>query len=94
MRVNFYLLSIIIVFLYHADIIQHMTTPQVLDSDNIITVSKNGMVPAAEKFYFMYTEGFALHVNTLKYHNMGLLGVTPYGFNGYWRLSDIMRRPY
>ena len=82
------------VFLYHKNIIQHMTISQVTDSNNIITVSKNGIVPAVEKFYFMHSENFALRVNTQKYRNMGLLKAIPYDFNRYWWLLDIMGRSY
>lgn len=71
-----------------------MAVSRVVASNNMITVSKNSMVPAVEKFHLMYTEGFALHVNTQKDHNMGLLRATPHDFNGYWWLLDIMRRPY
>lgn len=71
-----------------------MTVSQVVDSNNMITVSKNSIVPAVEKFHPIHSESFAVHVNTQKYHNMGLLRATPYDFNGYWRLLDIMRRPY
>ncbi len=71
------------VFLYHANIIQHITKPQVVDSNNMITVSKNSMVSAVEKFHLIHPEDFALHVNTQKYHNMGLLRAIPYDFNGY-----------
>ncbi len=46
------------VFLYHKNIIQHMTIPQVADGNNIITVSKNGIVPAVEKFYLVHSENF------------------------------------
>lgn len=94
MRVNFCLMSIIMVFLYHTNIIQHMTIPQVVDSNNMITVSKNSIVPDVEKFYPIHSESFALHVNTQKYHNIGSLRAIPYDFNGYWRLLDIMRRLY
>ena len=83
-------------FLYHTSIIQHMTVSQVVGSNNIITVSKNSMVPVVEKFYFIHPESFASYVNyiTQKHHNMGLLRATPYDFNGYWWLLDIMRRTY
>lgn len=93
-RVDFCFLSIIMVFLYYTSIIQYMAVSQVVDSNNMITVSKNSMVPAVEKFHLIHSESFALHVNTQKCHNMDLLRAIPYDFNGYWWLLDTMRRSY
>lgn len=71
-----------------------MTVSRMFASNNMTAVSKNGIVPAVEKFHPIHSESFALHVNTQKYHNMDLLRAIPYDFNGYWWLLDIMRGTY
>ena len=73
-----------------------MIGSRVAGSNNMTTVSKNSMVPAVEKFYYIHPENFASYVNyiTQKYHNMGLLKAIPYDFNGHWWLLDTMRRSY
>lgn len=71
-----------------------MIVSQMVDNNNMITVSKNSMAPVAKKFYLVHPESFASYVDTQEYHNAGLLKATPCDINGYWRLLHIMRRSY